>query len=886
MIPVLYEHDATSFATLGIGSLSECTSCEATEERNGRYELTLKYPMDGHLFAELKEERIVRAKANDSQRGVQAFRIYRISKPMNGTVTVYAQHISYDLAAIAVKPFSLTSRTPYQVMQALIAASLTTNPFSCYSDVSNQIDLSSETPLSIRAALGAEENSMLSQVDGEFEWDNLTVRFLASRGSDSGVTVEYGKNMTKLNSEGDTTSAYTHLMPFATYEDASGVSHTVTLTEGVLAIPTTLSGKKTLIHDFSDEFKEETTKDEAALRRIAQAYLAENPLGVAVPTTTVSFEPLWKSAGGPEEKINLCDTLTVRFPKLGVDAKAKVVKVVYDCLLEKPKSVTIGELKANLVDSIQEIEKEAKKTSAAVRDVPTEIQRKIDEATAQITGANGGCVVLRRHADGTPYELLIMDDEDISEAQGVWRWNIGGLGYSSTGYSGPYSTAITASGSIVADFITAGSLTADVITAGTIQSFDGSSSWNIETGDLSLTGEINATSGTFANVTIEDSCTIYGNLWMEGTFQTQYYSGEPIQYEFESRVGGEGIEAAFDKTDRNSHVTHSHGYITPVAVVTVPDDPSDMDDEIELGIAQDKSMRPGRLFNGVSFAHRASGSGSAFRSKDSTYLYADGESIVTFDGTRQGSGSSQTRNGQCWWGSQYVANHMVGDWYAGTDVYSKLTTVWITPDDIAYGSFQGRWYFGERTNVEPTDVGLGDGCTRAVLYGAWYVAGSHVYGTSRTWYQIEVTDYKMAFKYGSSELGAIRPNYQGYVDIQGTWKTNGNNWISSSDEKAKNSVSDLDERHSALFDGLRPRSFRYNCGTSGRKHTGFVVQEVLKAMEAAGISDDEYGLCCAFGDKGDPKTEWGLRYEELIALCVKEIQALKLEVRKLKEEKE
>ena len=144
----------------------------------------------------------------------------------------------------------------------------------------------------------------------------------------------------------------------------------------------------------------------------------------------------------------------------------------------------------------------------------------------------------------------------------------------------------------------------------------------------------------------------------------------------------------------------------------------------------------------------------------------------------------------------------------------------------------------------------------------------------------------MSFKYGSSELGAIRPNYQGYVDIQGTWRTNGNSWISSSDEKLKNSVSDLDGRHTALFDGLRPRSFRYNSGTSGRFHTGFIAQEVLGAMESAGIDPDGCGLCCAFGDKGDPETEWGIRYEELIALCVKEIQALKLEVRKLKEEKE
>ena len=798
MIPVLYEYDATSFATLGIGSLSECTSCEATEERNGRYELALKYPMDGHLFSELKEERIVRAKANDSQRGVQAFRIYRISKPMNGTVTVYAQHISYDLAAIAVKPFSLTSRTPYQVMQALIAASLTTNPFSCYSDVSNQIDLSSETPLSIRAALGAVENSMLSQVDGEFEWDNLTVRFLASRGSDSGVTVEFGKNMTKLNSEGDTTSAYTHLMPFATYEDASGVSHTVTLTEGVLAIPTTLSGKKTLIHDFSDEFKEETTKDEAALRRIAQAYLAENPLGVAMPTTTVSFEPLWKSAGGPEEKINLCDTLTVRFPKLGVNAKAKVVKVVYDCLLEKPKSVTIGELKANLVDSIQEIEKEAKKTSAAVRDVPTEIQRKIDEATAQITGANGGCVVLRRHADGTPYELLVMDDEDIADAQGVWRWNIGGLGYSSNGYQGPYATAITADGSIVADFITAGTLSANLIHAGTISSLDGTSWWNVETGDIQLSGTVYATAGSI------------------GAFA----------------INADGISTG----------------------------PASMDDKTHPGLF---------LAN----------TGINFNSNQTTSQY---RSYVTV----KPSGA--------------VDGHGMGPHIAGGTRSSQII-------DTESSFMMGATLLSMKNYVEPDEY-LGNGPTFRVRLssGEWggdrnvqLYAYPAVLGEDECVEEGNEDDpILMQMSVGhlwDSNIGYATDVYvqmyspkalsaQSYGKLGGTWRSQSAITVTS-DREAKEGIEDLPDAYSALFDGLRPVRFRYKEGSSGRYHTGFVAQEAAGAAERAGVPLSEFAALCRH-EAPDGKGEWGIRYEELIALCVKEIQALKLDVRKLKEEKE
>ena len=798
MIPVLYEYDATSFATLGIGSLSECTSCEATEERNGRYELTLKYPMDGHLFAELKEERIVRVRANDSQRGIQAFRIYRISKPMNGTVTVYAQHISYDLAAIAVKPFSLTSRTPYQVMQALIAASLTTNPFSCYSDVSNQIDLSSETPLSIRAALGAEENSMLSQVDGEFEWDNLTIRFLASRGSDSGVTVEYGKNMTKLNSEGDTTSAYTHLMPFATYEDASGVSHTVTLTEGVLAIPTTLSGKKTLIHDFSDEFKEEATKDEAALRRIAQAYLAENPLGVAVPTTTVSFEPLWKSAGGPVEKINLCDTLTVRFPKLGVDAKAKVVKVVYDCLLEKPKSVTIGELKANLADSIQEIEKEAKKTSAAVRDVPTEIQRKIDEATAQITGANGGCVVLRRHADGTPYELLIMDDEDIADAQGVWRWNIGGLGYSSNGYQGPYATAITADGSIVADFITAGTLSANLIHAGTISSLDGTSWWNVETGDIQLSGTVYATAGSI------------------GAFA----------------INADGISTGPTSVDDRAHP----GLF--LANTGINFNSQGTTDSYKSYV----TVKPSGSVDGHGIGPHVTGGVKSTNTINSDSTFILGSSLLSMKNYTEPEEEYMIFNG-----SAFRARCSKDEW-GSRSVHLYAFPAMPGEDECVEDGNEG----------QPMRL---------------YVSVGHLWD-SYIGYVSDVSIEMYSIKSGSSS---------NYGKLWGTWNSQSAITVSS-DRNAKKDIEDLPGAYSALFDCLRPVRFRYKEGSSGRCHTGFIAQDVADSAEKSGVPLSEFAAVCR-RDGEDGKSEWGIRYEELIALCVKEIQALKLEVRKLKEEK-
>jgi len=88
----------------------------------------------------------------------------------------------------------------------------------------------------------------------------------------------------------------------------------------------------------------------------------------------------------------------------------------------------------------------------------------IARATAQITGADGGYMRNIYDADGNWTEQVIMNTKDILTATKVWRWNLGGLGYSSTGYNGTFGTAITQNGEIVANYITTGTLDAALAT--------------------------------------------------------------------------------------------------------------------------------------------------------------------------------------------------------------------------------------------------------------------------------------------------------------------------------------------------------------------------------------------------------------------------------------
>ena len=489
MIPVLYKADATSFTSFGIGTLADTISCEVTEERNGAYECVLKYPITGSLYKEIRKERLIKAKPNDTSKP-QAFRIYRIAKPLNGIVTIYAQHLSYDLTNIATPAWDSSPITPQLAIEHVFDAALTPHNFTFQTDYTQAKAFTVDRPKSLRSVLGGSAGSLISLWGGEFEWDNYKVIHHQGRGISTGVVIEYGKNLTKLEQDTDITSVYTDLLPYAVISDMDGNETVVTLSEQILPITeTTLVQRKTLIKDFTDSFGMDDVITEEALRAKAEKYIENNPLGTESPSLTISFEPLWKQ---PEyaavlERVSLCDRLTIKHTALGVQATAKVIKTVYDSLAEKYVSITLGSVRSTLVDAVTDTQSTIQNTASKVDRLPSLMASAIQNATNLITGQNGGYVVLHTESEnGQPYELLILDAPNIADAVNVWRWNVGGLGFSSHGYNGPYETAITADGQIVANFITSGTLVANIIKAGVLSSQDGSSYWNLETGEVVL----------------------------------------------------------------------------------------------------------------------------------------------------------------------------------------------------------------------------------------------------------------------------------------------------------------------------------------------------------------------------------------------------------------
>lgn len=483
MIPILYGATESTFTSNGIGRLSDAVSCVITEERNGIFELSMQYPMDGIHYGSLAEENLIYAQPRPGAAN-QAFRIYEISKPIDGVVTVNARHISYALNKTVVMPYTSGSCTA--ALAAINDHVVGTSPFTYWTDKSVVANFKLRTPSTVRAMLGGTEGSILDTFGtGEYEWDMYTVKLHLHRGQDSGVTIRYGKNLTDLKNETSTENVYTAIVPYFANETA-----VVTLPESILY------GQH--VYDYSDilavpiDFTERfggTVPTVAQLRSAAASFLESSDNWRLSQNIEVSFVNLadteeYKNVA-TLQRVNLCDTVTVVHPQLEVEATAKVIKVEYNVLAERYNSLELGDTTTNLSQAVIQ-------ASGLVNNVVTKstLQSALEHATQLISGGLGGYVVLKPNANGEPEEILIMDTPDINTAVNVIRMNRNGIAFSTNGYDpDEFVTAWTIDGGFVADFITSGTVNANLMTVGTIRDQAGKNSWDLVSGDMTISAE-------------------------------------------------------------------------------------------------------------------------------------------------------------------------------------------------------------------------------------------------------------------------------------------------------------------------------------------------------------------------------------------------------------
>lgn len=454
MKPILFPSTATEFKTQGLGVLTDAISCTVTEERNGAFELTMQYPDTGIHFDEITDRCIIYA-IPSPYRAPQPFRIYRITRPMDGIIMVYAQHITYDLSGVPLNPFTAINAPDALSKLSLNAA--VDSPFTFWTDKSTVASFAVSTPSSTRSVLGGSSGSILDVYGGEYEWDGFTVRLYGHRGYDNGVVISYGKNLTDIEQDRNISNVATGIYPYWT--NAEGAL--VTCDPKIVNAPGTYDFTRVVPVDFSNDF--ETQPTPAQLQARAEKYVEDNKIGIPKTSITASFVQLEQFPEYEDlallEKCDLCDTVTIRYPQLGVEAKAEIVKIETDVLLERYNSVEIGDVRTNIADTIVGQQQEIKQKPSE-----TYLREAVLALTETILGASGGAVrLLDTNNDGMPDTLYIADDPDPTKARNVWRFNHEGWGASESGYNGPFTYGATLKNGMVADFITAGTLNADLV---------------------------------------------------------------------------------------------------------------------------------------------------------------------------------------------------------------------------------------------------------------------------------------------------------------------------------------------------------------------------------------------------------------------------------------
>ena len=461
MIPILYPETETNFTSNGIGRLADAIFCEVQEELNGLFELTMTYPQNGIHAESIAERMFILAKPNQVS-NPQPFRIYKVTKQAIGKrLVINAQHLSYDLNGFPVAPFTVTGVTP--ALSGLVTNSLLTNPFSVWTDITNTTSQYMQTiPASFRERLGGVRGSILDTFGGEFEWDKYTVKLHAHRGADNGVTIRYGKNLTEFTNERSTESFYTGAMAYWEKDDEM-VSGTVQYITDHASYP----NEKILILDASQEYDEAPTSGQ--LDNYASDYIVNNNIGLPFKDNlTINFVPLWQTEEyknvAPLERVSLGDTVTVLYNEFNVSMK--VISYYFDVLKNRYSQIELGTKKATLSDTISKpLESEI---NTGIAQAVSNLEEAITQATALISGGLGGYVVINTNAGGEPNEILIMDAPSVDTAVNVIRMNMNGIGFSTTGYNGPFRNAWSIDGHLNASFVDVGELNGNLIRAASI----------------------------------------------------------------------------------------------------------------------------------------------------------------------------------------------------------------------------------------------------------------------------------------------------------------------------------------------------------------------------------------------------------------------------------
>lgn len=373
MRPILFNKNEQSFDTYGLGEL-DVTKGTTTRERNGNYTLYAEIPVNDPMVAILEKEMKLKADAGLRTKN-QTFEISRIVKDSSNIVKIYGQHISHKLEYMALRNATAFAGSAYSALGIWKGALIGDLRFDVWSDIQTVgkgvFDISKME--NARQALGGVEGSILDIYGGEYEFDNMTIRLHKQLGRTAPTVLEYGRNILSAESDETIESAYTSVLPFATYtpdkpegdtSDNQPDAVTVTLPEDYVdsKYKDLYAHRRIKIVDFSSEFKSDGKNKDIPtvekLRKMATDYMDRNAIGKPKINIKIEYADLARTLdyadNGWIEELELCDIVPIYYPQIGLtDETAKVTTITYDFVNERNESVEFGDIGTNVRATMQ-----------------------------------------------------------------------------------------------------------------------------------------------------------------------------------------------------------------------------------------------------------------------------------------------------------------------------------------------------------------------------------------------------------------------------------------------------------------------------------------------------------------------------------------------------
>ncbi|HAP3855835.1 TPA: peptidoglycan DD-metalloendopeptidase family protein [Enterococcus faecalis] len=459
LIPVIFKPGEKDFTTNGLGRLVDATRCEITEEANGKYELEMDYPAISRFSDYFENGYQIKAKPND----LEEYHIFEIKQTFKDTFTnsivIYAQSRTYKLGNRQVRLVTVDNRNGSEAMK-LIEQNMDE---PCDIKLHSDINTASSTIFEARNVLNCiagEQGSLLQYWGGEIKREPFKLSLLRRRGRDNVGTVRYGKDLKGLTIKFDWQSIVTKVLPFA--ELQSGADGTSQRIYGNAVKSEYITKYPDVYAQYVQFTEDQGVKDLSSLNKVAGKYFTTLYPGSDKPKVSIELE-IEKLTDSEEAKefakmrnYNLFDTFTVYHKFYDIDIQTKVTGIVYDALAEKTIKITAGDIQVAFYKQQSQDFQEAIKTLTK-KDYMSNF---IDYITDLINGVKGGSIL--QYPKNRPHTLYFMDTDSTDTAKNVIAINNQGIGFSTTGWKGPFRNAWTIDGILNADFIRAGKIRSDI----------------------------------------------------------------------------------------------------------------------------------------------------------------------------------------------------------------------------------------------------------------------------------------------------------------------------------------------------------------------------------------------------------------------------------------